>query len=198
MINLTQQLPWPRTLFLLLPLGFLPSFLLFLEAGYTTVTLNVSWCNHTVARRNGVWQNIVHVQKTYVHKPCIFCGHIWKGATYSIWEVHFNLFVIESHYTLVHRVESVENYALCMRWCLLWRRKLARILDVRRVEECQIVGKRFSIRNKVHSHSHITKRHSSSPIENCFPTIRHSSVVLVCGQLLQIVPLNLPLQVAHS
>ena len=74
--------------------------------------------------------NIVHVQKTYVHKPCIFCGHIWKGATYSIWEVHFNLFVIESHYTLVHRVESVENYALCMRWCLLWRRMLARILDV--------------------------------------------------------------------
>ena len=89
MINLTQQLPWPRTLFLLLPLGFLPSFLLFLEARYTTVTLNVSWCNHTVVRRNGVWQNIVHVQKTYVHKPCIFCGHIWKGATYSIWEVHF-------------------------------------------------------------------------------------------------------------
>ena len=130
MINLTQQLPWPRTLFLLLPLGFLPSFLLFLEARYTTVTLNVSWCNHTVVRRNGVWQNIVHVQKTYVHKPCIFCGHIWKGATYSIWEVHFNLFVIESHYTLVHRVESVENYALCMRWCLLWRRMLARILDV--------------------------------------------------------------------
>ena len=86
MINLTQQLPWPRTLFLLLPLGFLPSFLLFLEARYTTVTLNVSWCNHTVVRREMAFDKILYMCKRRTFTNPAFFVDIFGRAPRTAFE----------------------------------------------------------------------------------------------------------------